>query len=654
MSRARFRFATYALVVFLVIISPLSHSDDKPLIVGSEQNYPPFALGLTDDTADGFTVELWRAVAAESRLNSTIRVMPFHDILQDFKAAKIDVLINLAESDERRQFADFTVPHVIVHGAIFVRKGEDDIHTEADLNGKSIIVLNADLAHDYALSKGWRKQLVLVDTSEAGFQLLASGQYDVLLLSKLAGKQTLEKLGLANIEALPIKVGFSQKFSFAVHKGNAELLAKINEGLALTKVSGVYDKLYEKWFGVYEEKNLQLLLIKYLAPIVGIFLLIIGLSLYRRSVERKQAIQALQESESRFRDLFENAPLPYQSLDINGRFLYVNEAWVELVGCHREQAIDQLFSDFVSASSKSLLATTLGQLKNSNARGSMVLELMCREASEKHLVAVKWHIARDNKQNFQRTHCILTDITEQHRAEQALKENQVALAAAHADLVQFTYIAAHHLQEPTRRLATFVQRLQSQLAEIPELNKDVVTSLNFIEQSALRQRALVRDIQLYLAVIRPIGVVEQNSVAKILAKVLRHHAQLIDNTHAIIEYDDLPSVHFDQPRLYDIFNILLDNALHYRHPERTLRIQISGEAKGRRVYYRIADNGIGIPADCRERVFLVFERLQINNNPESTGIGLAIVQRIIKSCHGSVSLDETPNGGTTVLFDLPE
>jgi len=268
-------------------------------------------------------------------------------------------------------------------------------------------------------------------------------------------------------------------------------------------------------------------------------------------------------------------------------------------------------------------------------------------------VAVKWHIARDNKQNFQRTHCILTDITEQHRAEQALKENQQALATVHADLVQFTHIAAHHLQEPTRRLVTFVQRLHDQLAEIPELNEDVMTSLNFIEQSALRQRALVRDIQLYLAVIRPIGVVEQNSVTKILAKVLRHHAQLIHNTHALVVYNDLPPVHLDQPRLYDIFNILLDNALHYRHPERTLYIEISGELKEGRVYYRIADNGIGIPADCRERVFLVFERLQINDNPESTGIGLAIVQRIIKSCHGSVSLDETPNGGTTVLFDLP-
>ncbi len=653
MSNTGFRFATYALVVFLVIISPLSYGDGKPLIVGSEQNYPPFALGLTDDTADGFTVELWRAVAAESHLNSMIRVMPFHDVLQDFKAGKIDVLINLAQSDERREFADFTVPHVIVNGAIFVRKGEDGIHSEADLNGKSIIVLNADLAHDYALSKGWGQQLVLVDTAEAGFQLLESGQHDGFLLSQLTGKQTLGKLRLTNIEALPITVGFAQKFSFAVRKGNAELLAKINEGLALTKVSGVYDKLYEKWFGIYEEKNLQLLLIKYLSPIVGIFLLIMGLSFYRRSVERKQAIQALQESESRFRDLFENAPLPYQSLDINGRFLYVNEAWVELVGCQREQAIGQLFSDFVSASSKSLFSVTLNQFKKNNVGGSTILELMCHDASEKHLVVVKWHIAKDNKQNFQRTHCILTDITEQHRAEQALKENQAALATVHADLVQFTHIAAHHLQEPTRRLVTFVQRLHTQLAGIPELHEDVMSSLDFIEQSALRQRALVRDIQLYLAAIRPIGVVEQNSVAKILAKVLRHHAQLIDNTHAIIVYDDLPSVHLDQPRLYDIFNILLDNALHYRHPERTLHIEISGEAKEGRAYYRIADNGIGIPANCRERVFLVFERLQTNDNPESTGIGLAIVQRIIKSCHGSVSLDETPNGGTTVLFDLP-
>lgn len=774
---------TGLLLVFLSGISAFIYADDKPLIVGSEQNYPPFALGLTDDTADGFTVELWRAVAAESHLSSTIHVKPFHDILQDFKAGRIDVLINLAQSDERHQFADFTVPHVIVHGAIFVRKGEDGIHTEADLNGKSIIVLNADLAHDYAISKGWEKQLVLVNTAEQGFQLLATGQHDAMLLGQLAGKQTLEKLNINNIEALPIKVGFAQKFSFAVHKGNAELLAKINEGLALTKATGVYDRLYEKWFGVYEEKALLPLLLKYLVPVVGFFLLIMGISFYRRNVERKQAMQALQKSESRFRDLFENAPLPYQSLDIDGHLLYVNEAWLELIGCCREQAIGRLFDGFVSASSNSLLVATLAQVKKNNARGSVILELICGDRNEKRLVLLKWQVARDNHQQFQRTHCILNDITDRHRAEQelkeseqrfrlladfapvfiwqtdvnglcnyvnqvwldfvgsalkqgknqgndwlrslhaddcqtclnvyktafaerrpfqmiyrlrrydgvyrwifdtgiprfagdnsflgyigsgiditeryqaeqALKESQAVLAIVHADLLQFTHIAAHHLQEPARRLVTFVQRLQSQLADgMPVLNDDIMNSLIFIEQSALRQRALVRDIQLYLAAIKPLAVVERVSVMNTLAKVLRHHAQQIRETHARIDYANLPPAYIDQPRLYDIFNILLDNALRYRHAERTLSVRISAEVKAGRVYYHVADNGIGIPDDCRERVFLVFERLQVSKNPESTGIGLAIVQRIINSCQGTVSLEETPNGGTTVSFDLPE
>jgi light-regulated signal transduction histidine kinase (bacteriophytochrome) len=201
---------------------------------------------------------------------------------------------------------------------------------------------------------------------------------------------------------------------------------------------------------------------------------------------------------------------------------------------------------------------------------------------------------------------------------------------------------------------TFVQHLQSQLVDVASSNDDIMTSFNFIEQSALRQRALVRDIQRYLAVIKPVATMESVSVRTTLAKVLRHHAIQIHKTQAHIHFTNLPRVHLDPPRLYDIFNILLDNALHYHHPERTLRIQISGESKSGRVYYRIADNGIGIPADCRERVFWVFERLQINGNPESTGIGLAIVQRIVKSCHGTVRLEETPNGGTAVLFDLPE
>lgn len=250
---------------------------------------------------------------------------------------------------------------------------------------------------------------------------------------------------------------------------------------------------------------------------------------------------------------------------------------------------------------------------------------------------------------FMRTkaHKIALELTTQ------LRKSEEQLALTNADLLQFTNVAAHHLQEPARRLVIFVQRLQSEFVNIDTTNKEAAMTLRFIEQSALRQRALVRDIQLYLAATQPRAVIESVSVVNIITKVIERNASLIHESYAQLDYTMLPSVTIDRPRLYDIFNILLDNALRYRASDRIPQIRIYGEYRGKRIRYYVEDNGIGIPAEYRERVFLVFERLQVNGSQESTGIGLAIVRRIVESCGGSVNIRETNGGGTTVVFDLP-
>lgn len=291
-------------------------------------------------------------MAAEAGLNYSIRVRPFHELLQEFKAGKIDVLINLAVSDSRRQFADFTVPHVVVNGAIFVRKGERSIGSESDFAGKSIIVLGADLAHDYALSKGWDKQLVLVNTAEEGLRLLASGQHDAMLLSKLTGMQTIQATGLDNIEALNAKAGYSQKFSFAVQKGQADLLGKINEGLALTKSSASYNNIYEKWFGIYEVKEVSLLdLLKYLIPIVLIFISVLAYSFYRYKAEQIKAKKALQRSESQIITLMNAIPDLVWLKDADGNYLYCNHAFEKLLGAKEVDIIGKTDYDFVDKTS---------------------------------------------------------------------------------------------------------------------------------------------------------------------------------------------------------------------------------------------------------------------------------------------------------------
>jgi signal transduction histidine kinase/CheY-like chemotaxis protein len=280
---------SWAAALLLLLLPGGALAQERPartLVVGSESEFPPFSTGADSATAGGFTVELWRAVARERGLAYTLRVAPFNQILQEFKDGKIDVLINLAQSDARRQFSDFTVPHVTVNGAIFVRKGDTGIHAETDLAGKSVIVLKADLAHDYAVSRGWQKQLVVEATAAECFKLLASGKYDAVLISKLVGMQTLLANDISGIKPLDIRVGFAQKFSFAVQKGNADLLASINEGLSIVKLNGSYDHIYDKWFGIYEERKVSLRdMLPYLVPALVVLLVLVGYLAHRRRIE---------------------------------------------------------------------------------------------------------------------------------------------------------------------------------------------------------------------------------------------------------------------------------------------------------------------------------------------------------------------------------
>ena len=337
----RFRWAGFivagligtALALGGAVAAPTPPLRERTLVVGSEQDYPPFAVGKTDATASGFTVELWEAVAKEQGLAYAIRVRPFDELLQGFKSHDVDVLLNLAKSDERRLFADFSATHVVVGGAIFARTGETRIRSEADLAGRSVIVIKGDLAHNYAVDKGWGKQLVLVDNAEQGLRLLASGQHDAMLLSKLVGLQTIRNNAIAGLTALDVKVAFSQRFAFAVQKGNVELLARINEGMALAKVNGVYDRLYEKWFGAYEDKQRDWRdLWPALAGLALTATAVWAITYRNRRQRERRATDKLRDSEERWKFALEGAGDGVWDADLCAGTTLYSRRWKELIG----------------------------------------------------------------------------------------------------------------------------------------------------------------------------------------------------------------------------------------------------------------------------------------------------------------------------------
>ena len=129
--------------------------------------------------------------------------------------------------------------------------------------------------------------------------------------------------------------------------------------------------MYEKWFGIYEEKSLLLLLIKYLVPIVSLFLFIISIGLYRHSVERQRAMRILQESETHYRNTFDRAPIGVVNVSLDGRFIAVNSTYCDIIGYSREELLTMTVMDVTQAcdktSHKALMQQLLaGEIKSIN------------------------------------------------------------------------------------------------------------------------------------------------------------------------------------------------------------------------------------------------------------------------------------------------
>ncbi len=251
------------------------------------------------------------------------------------------------------------------------------------------------------------------------------------------------------------------------------------------------------------------------------------------------------------------------------------------------------------------------------------------------------------------------DVSEQKNAEANLKLRSAALERASADLTRFADVSAHHLMEPTRRLTSYAQQLRSRVSALPGVGQDdeLRVSLDYIEQDAGRLRTMVRDIQLYLSAGIPRGEVVMEDATAVVELVRQRMAAKLDALKCSLEAAPLPKVMLDRPRLTDLFIVLLDNALRHGQsidPDVPSRIRISGERGEGFSRFRICDNGSGIPVEYLERVFEIFERLSVKTGEGGTGIGLSIARRIVESRHGKIWIENLPEGGAMVVFELPD
>ncbi|MFO7577730.1 MAG: transporter substrate-binding domain-containing protein [Pelovirga sp.] len=265
---------------------------ERPLRIGGDHNYPPYEYLDRNGLPTGYNVELSQAIANVMGMEIHIQLDSWGEMRQSLDRGDVDVLMGMAHTAERYSEVDFSIPHARVHQSIWIRDGQPDIRELEDLAGREVIVMKGSVMHDFMIEHDLDAELFLVQSLADALTLLASGRHDCALVAKLPGEYLISELRLDNIHPIPRSL-VAQDYGFAVKKGNQEMLARFNEGLALLKKSGEYRQIREKWLGVLQPEEVPWSrIVYYSALVVGpLLLILIIVALWSRTLRQQVALR---------------------------------------------------------------------------------------------------------------------------------------------------------------------------------------------------------------------------------------------------------------------------------------------------------------------------------------------------------------------------
>jgi len=375
----------------------------------------------------------------------------------------------------------------------------------------------------------------------------------------------------------------------------------------------------------------------------------------RDVTEQRKAERALRESQERFSGFFEATAMPLAiSRAKDGSFLEVNEAFASLVGCAREDLVGKTSMDLgiVDVASRESLQR---QLQAQGRVHGAEVEMQAR-TGERRIVQVAVEPITIGGEP-----CLalsMADVTPIRKAQEAVRamnedlerrvqERTAELERSNAELQQFAYVASHDLQEPLRTVSGAVTRLARRHED--KLDEQGREFVRFALEGTARMQQLIEDL---LSVSR-VGSRGQElkpvSADAALDRALLGLQASLAESGAQVEREPLPRVLGDESQLAQLFQNLLGNAVKFRGAQPP-RIRVSARKEGDHAVVSVVDNGIGIDPKHKERVFVIFQRL--DPGKPGTGIGLAIAKKIVERHGGRIWVEPAPGGGSAFSFTL--
>jgi PAS domain S-box-containing protein len=362
--------------------------------------------------------------------------------------------------------------------------------------------------------------------------------------------------------------------------------------------------------------------------------------------ERKRIEAALIESEARYRSLFEDNHAPMLLIDPStGEIVDGNRVACEYYGYRHEQLVRLTVSDLNTLSPEQIREdmerSVRGERRHFDFRHRMANGDVCDVEVYSGPIPVHGRPL---------LYSIVHDVTERKRIEREFAKRTNELARSNSELQQFAYVASHDLQEPLRMVISYLTLLEKRYRD--QLDPDAREFIHYAVDGGKRMKYLIDDLLAFSRV--DIGgkefvPVDMNTL---VAKTIHLLKIPIEEGDAKVGADPLPTIEADESQMVQVMQNLVANAIKF-HGASPPEVRISATVGAGEWIFAVQDNGIGLNLQYSDKIFQMFQRLHNRDQYPGTGVGLAIVKKIVERHGGRIWVESELGKGATFFFSIP-
>lgn len=454
----------------------------------------------------------------------------------------------------------------------------------------------------------------------------------------------------------------NENFTENFYKGKATM---DTIGIEIQRMIDSQNELLQKRQQDYESDLKVTPMFLYMVLLISLLLMFLA---YTKIIRDLKKIKAVNEQLEIFKESTNQSQIISQHgnwiLNVDDKTFEFSDNVYRLLGEEPQSFKASLrnFLNYVHPDDQEKLKTDISNLFKNNYLPFIYFRIIEKNGFIRHFKAFgKEYKNAEGKEKILGT---ISDITQEVEHFKILEERNLELERNNKELSAFNYVASHDLQEPLRKIQTFLSRLEDK--ESNNLSEVGILYMTRIKNAASRMRMLIDDLLQFSRTNKADKAYELANMNELLENAKQDLAELIAEENAIITSDTLPSIQIIPFQIQQLFSNLINNSIKYKAKDRTPKIDITyskvraseepllSNAK-KSFYHKIAveDNGIGFSNEYAENIFILFNRLHNKDEYSGTGIGLSICKKIIENHQGFIFGSGTPNKGAIFTFYLP-